>query len=300
LSQLGDLQLVAAIGFAYAIQFFSVSSGIGLVIAGTAIVSRAIVRGARDRAGAAIVISAAIQFAVASLVAIFRHDLVALAGAEGDAARLAARYLAMTVFSLVPMVVAKVSSGALRAVGFGAKAMYVMLFSGLILMVIDPIVILWMGLGLDGAANGVVIFRFFLMGFGLWFAAVQERLLAMPDAASVRAAFRPSIPVAVPTIATQLATPAGTYLLTMILSQFGENAVAAWAVVSRLTVLVCAGIFALSNAPGVIYSQAIADALAATLAAWWGWSYVRSLSPEADVAPPPPRPFANPDRYSVR
>lgn len=422
LSQLGEPQLVAAIGFAYAIQFFSVSSGIGLMIAGTAIVSRAIGRGAREEArehaGAAVAISAAIQFLVASLVVIFRHDLVALAGAEGETARLAARYLAMTVFSLVPMAIAMVSSGALRADGFGAKAMYVTFLSGLILMVLDPILILWMGLGLDGAAIGLVIFRFFLMGFGLWFAAVQERLLAMPDAAAIRAAFRPFIIVAIPTIATQLATPAGNYLLTMIMAQFGDNAVAAWAVVSRLTVLVFGGIFALSGAiggifgqnygagyierlrstyrdalifcavytlgawallagaggalaqvfdldgqgvqvlraftlwgvggfvfvgalfvsnaafnnlgkptrstlvnwlnhgvlswpiaallaaslgaPGVIYGQAIAGAVAGTLAAVWGWIYIRSLTPDIAVEPAPPRPYPNPDRYRMR
>ena len=422
LSQLGDPQLVAAIGFAYAIQFFSVSSGIGLMIAGTAIVSRAIGRGAREeareRAGAALAISAAVQFCVASLVVAFRHDLVALAGAEGETARLAARYLAMTVFSLVPMAISMVSSGALRADGFGAKAMYVTFFSGLILMVLDPILILWMGLGLDGAAIGLVIFRCFLMGFGLWFAAVDERLLAMPTFASVRAAFVPFLLVAIPTIATQLATPAGNYLLTMIMAQFGDNAVAAWAVVSRLTVLVFGGIFALSGAiggifgqnfgagqmdrlrstyrdallfcalytlaawatlasagptiarafdldgqgvqvlraftmvgvggfvfvgalfvsnaafnnlgkptrstlvnwfnhgvlswpiaallaaavgaPGVIYGQAIAGAVAGTLAAWWGWAYIRSLQPGAEVETMPPRPYPNPDRYRIR
>ena len=39
LSQIGQPKLVAAIGFAYAIQFFSVSVGVGLMIAVTALVS---------------------------------------------------------------------------------------------------------------------------------------------------------------------------------------------------------------------------------------------------------------------
>ena len=43
ISQLGEPQLVAAIGFAYAIQFFSVSSGVGLMIAATALARGAIV-----------------------------------------------------------------------------------------------------------------------------------------------------------------------------------------------------------------------------------------------------------------
>ena len=35
-----------------------------------------------------------------------------------------------------------------------------------------------MGLGLDGAAIGLIIFRFLLMGFGLWFAVYQQDLVA--------------------------------------------------------------------------------------------------------------------------
>ncbi len=259
LSQLGEPQLVAAVGFAYSIQFFSVSSGIGLMIAGTAIVSKAIGQGdrarARDLAGAAVAMSAVVQLVVASLVFAFRHDLIALAGATGETARLAARYLGMTVFSLVPMAIAMLCSGALRADGYGAKAMYVTLFSGLILMVIDPILIFWMGLGLDGAAYGLVLFRFLLLGFGVYFAVLQTGLIARPSALSLRAAFWPFAAIAVPSIATQMATPAGNYLLTIVMSQFGDDAVAAWAVVGRLTVLVFGGIFALSGAIGGIFGQ---------------------------------------------
>ena len=48
LSQIGQPKLVAAIGFAYAIQFFSVSVGVGLMIAVTALVSRSIGQGQRQ------------------------------------------------------------------------------------------------------------------------------------------------------------------------------------------------------------------------------------------------------------
>ena len=149
LSQLGDPTLVAAIGFAFAIQFFSVSSGVGLMIASTAMVSRSIGVGhrelARRQAGAAVVISAVFQAMVAALIVIFRHEFVALAGASGETAELAARYLWMTIPSLVVMAVGMTCSGVLRAEGLGAKAMYVTLLSGSLLMVIDPILILWLG-----------------------------------------------------------------------------------------------------------------------------------------------------------
>ncbi|MEL7099757.1 MAG: MATE family efflux transporter [Pseudomonadota bacterium] len=257
LSQLGDPRLVAAIGFAYAIQFFSVSIGVGLMIAATALISQSIGRKERDlarsQAGAGMAIAAAIQACVATLLIIFRHDIVAISGATGETARLAARYLAMTVPSLVPMAVALVGSGALRAEGFGAKAMYVTLFSGVALMGIDPFLILWYGL--DGAAIGLVLFRCCLMGLALYFAAYSERLVSRPTGAAIAAVFLPYMAVAIPAIATQMATPAGNYLLTIVMAQFGDDAVAAWAVVGRLTVLVFGGIFALSGAIGGIFGQ---------------------------------------------
>ena len=259
ISQLGEPQLVAAIGFAYAIQFFSVAFGIGLMISATAMISRSIGQGTRDvarqQAGASVIIAAVIQSLVACSVVLLRHDLVALAGAEGETARLAARYLAMTVPSLVPMAVALVCTGTLRADGFGAKAMYVTLISGMVLMVIDPILILGLGLGLDGAALGLVLFRFCLMGLGLYFAAYQENLVGRPNLKQMRTMLRPFMVIAIPAIATQLATPAGNYFLTIVMAQFGDDAVAAWAVVGRLTVLAFGGIFALSGAIGGIFGQ---------------------------------------------
>lgn len=259
LSQLGDAQLVAAIGFAFAIQFFSVSSGVGLMMASTALVSRSIGAGDRDlarrQAVAAICISALVQGVVAALIVAFRHELVTLAGAEGETARLAARYLALTIPSLVFMAVGMNCSGVLRAEGMGAEAMFVTLWSGALLMFIDPILILWLGWGLDGAAIGLVLFRITLMALGLYFAVHKHNLLARPSLVDVALVTRPYAVVAVPAIATQLATPAGNYFLTIVMARFGDDAVAAWAVVGRLTVVAFGGVFALSGAIGGIFGQ---------------------------------------------
>jgi Na+-driven multidrug efflux pump len=259
ISQLGDPRLVAALGFAFAIQYFSVSSGIGLMIACTAMVSRSIGmrdrEGARQKAGAALLISVLVQGAVAAAVVFFRHDLVALAGATGETAMLAARYLALTVPSLVLMAVGMTASGVMRADGYGAKAMYVTLLSGAVLMVVDPILILGFGWGLDGAAIGLVVFRAFLMGLGVYFAIYQLRLISWPGRAAALRVVLPYMAIALPAIATQMATPVGNYLLTIVMAPFGDDAVAAWAVVGRLTVVAFGGIFALSGAVGGIFGQ---------------------------------------------
>jgi Na+-driven multidrug efflux pump len=259
LSQMDQPELVAAIGFAYAIQFFSVSIGVGLMIAATAMVSRSIGRGeaelARTQSGAAAAISTMIQGGVALAILTFRHDLVAMAGATGETADNAAGYLALTIMSLIPMAISLSCSGTLRAYGYGKEAMYVTLTSGLVLMVIDPILILYLEWGLEGAGVGLVLFRFCLMGLALYFAVYRFSLLARPTLRTVRAVWIPFMIVAGPAIATQMSTPVGNYILTIVMAPFGDDAVAAWAVVARLTVLTFGGIFALSGAIGGIFGQ---------------------------------------------
>ena len=258
-SQLGKPQLVAAVGFAYAVQFFSVSVAVGLMIGATAVISRSIGAGDRDRArrqaGAAVVIAASILCCVVTAIVSARHGLLAITGAEGETARLAARYLAITIPSLIPMSAALVLSGTLRADGYGAKAMAITLSSGVLLMLLDPVLIFWLGWGLDGAAIGLVLFRFCLLGVAVYFAVVQMQLVAWPRWHSLRSLAGPFMAVATPAIATQMSTPAGNYLLTIVMARYGDEAMAAWAVVGRLTVVVFGGIFALSGAIGGIFGQ---------------------------------------------
>ena len=259
ISQLGDPQLVAAIGFAFAIQFFSVSVGIGLMIASMALVSRRIGAGdrplARRTATSAAVIAFVIQSSVALLIILFRHQIVAQTGATGETARLAARYLAMSVPSLSIMAVSMIANGALRAQGDGARSMYVTMTSGLVAMIVDPVLIYVMGLGLDGAALGLNISRCVMLAMALRFAIGTHDLMARPSLPDVRLVWSPFMAIALPAILTQLATPAGNYLMTIVMAQFGDDAVAGWAVVGRMTVVAFGGIFSLAGAIGGIFGQ---------------------------------------------
>ncbi len=259
IAMLGDARMVAAIGFAFAIQFFSVSSGIGLMIAATVLVSRAIGAGERDRArrlaGSAMLIACIVQAAMAATVIYFRYDILQLAGASGETLDFAARYLLLTLPSLVLMVIGMVGSGVLRAEGDGKRAMFITLTAGTVSVFVDPILIFVLGLGLDGAAIGLTISRFVLMCMALLFATRTYDLIARP---SFKVAFEdlgPYMAVAFPAILTQMATPFGNYVLTAVLSQFGDDAVAGWAVVGRLTVVAFGGIFSLSGAIGGIFGQ---------------------------------------------
>lgn len=258
-SKIGDPKLVAAIGYAFAIQFFSVSSGVGLMIATTALVSRHIGMGergiARQMATSSMIVTVLFQTLAAALIVGFRFQLLELVGAEGETKELAARYLAITVPSLIIMALGLVGSGVLRAEGDGKRAMFVTLTSGSVSVVIDPVLILWLGLGLDGAAIALVISRVILAIMALRFAMGTHDLLARPTLWAFRRCLKPFIWIAAPAMLTQLSTPFGNYLLTGVISGYGDEAVAGWAVVNRLTVVAFGGIFALSGAIGGIFGQ---------------------------------------------
>jgi Na+-driven multidrug efflux pump len=184
-----------------------------------------------------------------------RDPILRLAGAEGEALRLAARYLAISLPSLAIMAVGLCGSAALRAVGDGARAMYITLSGGLVAMLLDPVLIYGLGMGLDGAALGLWAFRVVMAGVALWFCIRAHDLLARPDLQTLHHTARPFFAVALPAILTQMAAPAGNYLLTGVMAGFGDAAVAAWAVVNRLTVVAYGGLFSLAGAIGGIFGQ---------------------------------------------
>lgn len=259
ISQLGDETLVAAIGFAFAVQFFSVSTGVGMMIATTAIVSREIGRGdralAREKATAAMILTTGFQALVVALIVGFRYPLLELVGAEGATLDLAARYLLLSVPSVAIMAIGLAASAALRAEGDGRRAMYVTVTGGVVLLALDPILIVWLGWGLDGAAIGLIVFRVLLTVQGLRYAIGTHDLLARPSLQALRRCAIPFFAVAGPALLTQMAPPMGNYLLMSVVAQFGDSAVAGWAVVNRMMVVAFAGIFSLSGAIGGIFGQ---------------------------------------------
>lgn len=258
-SRLGVERLVAALGFAWTVQFFSISVGIGIMVAVTASVSRLIGAGLRADARRQTTVCAMtaflVQLMVAGLIVAFRHDVLSLAGAQGETEVLAARYLLISVPALPIMAIGMVGSAVLRAEGDAWRAMAVTLSSGVVSMIIDPFLILGLGLGLDGAAIAVVVARLSSASLSVYFVLRVHDLAGRVSRDDFRRLFWPFAAIALPVTLTQLSTPFGNYVLTSVISGFGDGAVAGWAVVARLTVLAFGGLFALSGAIGGIFGQ---------------------------------------------
>ena len=259
ISLLGVKELAAAIGFSATLMFFTVSVAIGLTIATSALVSRALGRGSRPDAaamgGTAIVIMAATLAVMSAVVWPFLHPLLAMLGAAGQTLELSTRFMQIVLPSSALAAVGMCTTGIMRGAGDARRSMYVTLSSGVAAAILDPILIFGLGLGLDGAAISTVLARLVMVAVGLHGAMVVHGLVAWPDWTRLRIAARPFFVIGLPAVATQLATPVGNAYVTAEIARFGDDAVAGWAIIGRLVPVAFGAIFALSGAVGPILGQ---------------------------------------------
>jgi putative MATE family efflux protein len=259
IAQLGEQELAAAIGYAGTILFFLTSFGIGLSIAGTALVSRALGAGDRHRArqlatSSLVLVAIAMTVVSVGMLPVSGKALTAL-GAVGRTHAIADRFLWMVIPATAFLGLGMMYSSILRAAGDARRAMWVTLVGGIVTAIADPILIFGFGLGVDGAAIASVISRIAMMGLG-WYAVVRiHKLTTRVHPGQVLADLRPLAKIAVPAILTNLATPLGNSIVTAMIARYGDGAVAGWAVLGRLVPVAFGAFFALSGSVGPIMGQ---------------------------------------------
>jgi Na+-driven multidrug efflux pump len=231
-SRLGVQSYKAAIGYASQLSFVLMSINIGLTIALSARVSRALGAGDRPRArrlaGSGLVIAGIVTTALSLGLWIFRDDaLVRLMHAQEPAASVASGLLAIIIPANIPMGLGMALSGVLRATGDARRAMYITLSGGIVTLFTDPLLI-----------------------FG-----VVHDLVGVPTAAGVRRDFTPIMGIGLPAIMSNLATPVAAVYVTRVWSDFGVATVAGGAIVDRIIPLAFGVIFALTGSIGPIIGQ---------------------------------------------
>jgi putative MATE family efflux protein len=259
ISLLGEKAIAAAVGFAGAVGFFHTSLCIGLTIGIAAVVSRTVGAGRRDDARriatTSLVLMAVLAFAIGSGTAFFLGPILRVLGAEGETARYAHRYLAVTVYAMPLLGLGMASSALLRSVGDARRAMTVTLAAAVVTAVLDPILIFGLGLGLDGAAIAAFISRTVLALIGLHGVIVKHRMLGRFDRAWLWRDARALWSVAGPATLTNLATPVAAAFVTHSIAQFGPSAIAGAATIDRVSPVAFGVIYALSGAVGPILAQ---------------------------------------------
>lgn len=259
LSRLGDEAVVAAVGYASSILFFTISIGIGLSIAATSLVSPAIGAGRRARArrlsASAHLLSFLVAAAFALVVYVAIAPLLAMLGAEGRTNTLAEGYLRILVPSLPVLAMAMTSAAVLRSQGDARRAMNVTLSLAIVNILLDPIFIFALGLGIDGAAVASTIARAVAMLVGLYGVIGVHGLMVWPKRKPfLKDAFALGS-VAVPAVLTNIASPVSNAYVTAAISAHGDSAVAGWAIIGRVLPVAFGAIYALSGTIGPILGQ---------------------------------------------
>ena len=259
ISMLGNQALAAAVGYAGALLFFTNSISIGLSIAAGSLVAQSIGAGkhvlARDYASCVAVTAGTIGVLL-PLVAILHLDvLLALLGADGETLRLAVRYVSIILPTMPFMAVAMVAMAVLRAHGDAKRSMLATLYGGIVNAVLDPILIFGLALGLDGAAIASVIARLTMLVVALVPAIRVYDGFSRPSVEGFRRTIGKVAGIAGPAVLANVATPVGSAIVTRSIAAYGTDAVAAMAIIGRLTPVAFAVVFALSGAIGPIIGQ---------------------------------------------
>ncbi len=259
ISLLDDPSLTAAVGYASALTFFYVSLSVGMMIAATALVSRALGAGdrphAREVAGSALawlVIVTGVAI-VASLP--FVPAMLTLIGATGETRDVAAVFMWIVLPSTPLLGLGMCATGLLRATGDAKRAMFTTLWFGGVIAVLDPLLILALGLGVPGAAIATATARIGMVAYGLATLIRKHDLIARPSLPAMRRDFPPLAKIGIPAILTNIATPVGNGYMTAAMAPYGDAAVAAWTIISRLVPVAFGGLFALSGAVGPVVGQ---------------------------------------------
>ncbi|CAM2785723.1 MATE family efflux transporter [Vibrio rarus] len=259
ISMLGQVELAAAVGFAGTLIFFSTSISIGTSIAMGALVSKELgakrAQKAKNLVMNILVTAFLVNAVITSVMTYYIPELLQLIGAKGAAFEHAKDYMYILLPSTPIVALGMAAGAALRAAGDAKRSMMATLWGGGVNAILDPIFIFVFMWNVEGAALASVLSRFTVLAFSLTPLIKQHDLVGRFRLRHWLTSQRAIFAIALPAIFTNIATPVGNAIVTSAIAQFGENFVAGFAVVGRLTPVVFAAIFALSGAVGPIIGQ---------------------------------------------
>ncbi|EOW3710170.1 MATE family efflux transporter [Vibrio fluvialis] len=249
IGQLGVLPL-AAQGFTLPIQMIIIGIQVGLGIATTAVISRALGAGQDKYAkqlGGLVVAMGSIGVAVFGVVLyLLRHPILSLLSAPESVFTIIDSYWIWWVISAWTGAVLYFLYSLCRANGNTMLPGTMMMITSVLNLILDPLFIFTFDLGINGAAIATIL------AFGIGIVIVAPRVSAkhwmlfdwsdLNIAQSVRSIGH----IMGPAMLSQLLPPLSSMLATKLLAGFGTAAVAAWALGSRFEFFAIVSVLALT------------------------------------------------------
>lgn len=262
--QLGKTEL-AALSFTFPVIMVIFSFIQGLGIGATALIAKSIGKKDRHKAARETTDSVALTllitafFAIAGLLTL--EPTFRLLGADANTASLVEDYMSIWYFALIFVSVPYVGNSAIRATGDARTPAMIMLFAVFINAVLDPILIFgYLGapaMGLKGAAIATAVSRALTMILSFYILIHREKLITfvIPSREVFIGCWKSILYIAVPSGLARLVVPIATGIITGLLASYGDYAVAAFGVGSRIEFLASSILFALAASIGPFVGQ---------------------------------------------
>ena len=253
-SMLGTEQL-AAISFTFPVTFTVISLAIGLSIATSAIIAKAL--GADNPAearfdGAVALIVSAVLVALLSLCGYFLIEpIFKLLGATPELLIYINEYMSVWFIGSALLITPMIGNAVLRASGDTKTPSVIMGGAGVINAILDPIFIFGFGpvpaMGIKGAAIASVIAWSFGVAFILYLLIIKRKLVAWEKCEQgFFSATSKMLKIGIPAASANMLTPIAMAIMTAIIASYGAHAVAAFGVGSRIESIASIVVLALS------------------------------------------------------
>lgn len=257
------IMALAALGFAFPINFLGNSANIGLGAGTMSAVARALGQGdeskARRHAAAAIMLALTVMTVLVSVMLLVAPFVIPFSGASDEVARMAYSYLLITMPGLVLVSVSSMSNNILRAAGEAALPSSIMIMAALINIILDPFLIFGWGpfprMELRGAALATFIGNAIAATYGFYLVLMHRKAVdfAGMTFGSLKRAWAIVGQVGVPAAVSNMVVPAGTFVAVAIIGNvLGEVDVAAFTVASRAELISVGLLYALSACIGAV------------------------------------------------
>ena len=247
---------LAAISFTFPVIMIIMSIAMGLGIGASSVIAREIGTGNMDQVKQHTTNVLILAFIVVIFLVILGlltlNPLFYLLGAKQELIPLIRDYMVIWYMGVPFVVIPMVSNHVIRSTGDTKSPGIIMMVAVVVNMIMDPLLIFGIGpfprLELKGAALATLIARACVMVFAFYILYKREKLitLKLPSLKTMFQSWGKILYVAIPTSLTNLITPVTLAVITMLVSNYGKNAVAGFGIATRVEMFSLAILMALS------------------------------------------------------
>jgi len=253
---LGDREL-AALSFTFPVVtvIFSLVQGMG--IGATAVVSKSIGSGNLSKAAmeaTASLILGVVLAGVFVLIGLSTLDFTfETLGAQTDLIPMIKDYMQVWYIAVMFVVVPFIGNSVMRATGDAKTPGMIMIFAVVVNAILDPIFIFGLGpfpsLGIQGAALATAISRFLTLVLSLYILYAKKNLitLTIKPIKNLFMCWKAVLFIGIPTGLSRMIMPISASIITALLATYGEFAVAAYGIGTRLEFVTASVLIAMSS-----------------------------------------------------